>query len=290
MNVGRLEMVLAAHVTIIANALQAAGITPPGPVVTSWPEEAYLRGMTQIIAPATSLNGPIVALTPFGQAKNVTRWVPSRRNTLPAIDVPLSASVAGNTATFAGSVIAGLNIALFVGAPLQPVVYQTVNGDTLSSLPATLVGWVNALNIPLVTASYSANSVSVTGPNLQCVVGGTITVQREVQRRDQAIMVTIYTPDGFTRGAIVTAIEQVLGTTDPAGQWIPIGDGTMAWTRTAAGPRWTDEKIEDGMLKRADLFYNVEFGILSAETLSQIVAFETTFTNGNGKSLTIASG
>jgi hypothetical protein len=272
----RLEQVLDAHIVAIQSALAANNVQPPGRVERAWPSETYLTGIVQPIA-GNVPNAPVVALTPVGNGTPKTRWKSTRVGTVtPVAPATITATLDVDTVTFSGTIAEGINIALFVGAPPQAIVYQTIEGDTLASLPSTLAENVNAAGIVGVTAIAAADAVIVTGPNLACNVGATGTILRENGRFDQRVQVTVYAADGATRGAILGAIQANIGTTDPATRWIRLPDGTTTFTRLASTPMWRDESIAGSMLKRGDLFFMIEYGVVAVDTISQVVAMGVT--------------
>jgi hypothetical protein len=275
--VGRLEQVLDAHVTAITAALAGANVTPAGKVVRAWPDQEYLLGIVQANPATGALNAPVVSLYPMGKGKNSSRWTSTRVGVMnDGTPVSLTVTVAGNTATFAGSVAAGINVALFVDAPLRVATYQTISGDTMASTMTALAAKVAALALPGITATAGASSITVTGPYLFCNIGGTGTMLRENGRIDQRIQVTIWTADETQRSNITGVIQSSIGTTDPEGRWIQVGDGTTTWTRADGGIVWKDETIAGAMLKRADMQFQIEFGVVTEETISQVVAFGVT--------------
>lgn len=266
---GRLDQVTAALVTAVTAALNSVGLAARGKVAQDWFAPADLQSLL-------AAGGVGISVVATAVSRKTTRWAPITYPIDPAqLAIPFTATIVGRTVTFAGSIAANVNTVVLVGYPQTAVSVTTTAQDTLPTFAQRLAAAIVAANIPGVSASANGATLTVVGSDVVVNLGATVTAQREVGRIDQRFQVTIWAANGDVRGAVEGALLDAVGTSD--NPWTVLGDGgPAAWTRYASGPSRKDERVEDLMAKRADVFFDVEYALLTPVPLTQVGAFVST--------------
>jgi len=260
-----------ALVGVIGGVLYPTGLAGPCAVpgaacriYRGWPVTAALdadlaAGTTNISVTATQ-----------GHSRNTSRWpdlwVPQTQ-TSPS----LTATVGGNSVTFAGTGGAGQIAAVIADAAWAS--WRLQSSDT----PATVAS-------ALATALSSVRTASATGAVL--TVPGAVRLIARVEadqptlhlsrRQRQAFRVTAWCPDPATRDAVGSVVDSAMSGID----FIGLADGTsgrLRYLSTAVSDRW-----EDATLYRRELVYTVDYPTTIAANLPRMAvgAFNATLDTG----------
>ena len=194
-----LSDVEAALVEAIISASTAGG---PFPVLAANQVRVY-RGHP----PTTGLVGDrlagIVNITIFPVAnatRNTTRWL--SQDATVQIAGGLSATASGQTASFAGSALAGELAGVLVND--VPYVYRAQADDSAGLVAAILADKIRSTQICWLVGS------SLTIPGATSVVArttGVATVLRECRRQEQDILVTVWAGTPQARDAVCAAVD-----------------------------------------------------------------------------------
>ena len=274
----RLQDILETIQIQVANAIQA-GITagrisaPPAQVVVGWPTSTEVVNIL-------SQGQYMVSVYPLPDGRQTSRY-PLTPFALPITDlnVTLTATISGNTLTFGGSVVSGLNIHTFVGVLLVDAYYQTIAGDTLATVATQVQDAINALAIPGVGASSSTNSVTISGsPNLICNIGSSGTIMGiEINRIQQSVQVSGWFPEPIIRYSVIEPIIENIGTMDIP--FIPLSDGTPMRIQNSGRCNFnTDQSQSSYSMYEFHLNFEVEFGIIRLLVAAQVESVEQTTT------------
>lgn len=243
-----------------------SGVNMPAQCIIGWPN---FEDLTKIIQQGQYQ----VSIYDDGKVRDTTRFFPQWMAKSP-VNVQMTAAVSGNTITFGGTVQPNLNVWTFFGAPISGVLYQTKFNDTLNTVASGVASAVISGG-GSAGASGSVTTVNST-PYVQCNVGGSGVLAREVSRQRRTIQVTVWAADPLTRDAIAETIETYVGAKGSrVSQFLPIGDGTNVWVDYQTSCNRDDKQSDYSMYTR-DIFYTMEYGLLQIQTATQIgIAQET---------------
>lgn len=284
----RLTVVLKAHEMLLQAALAAATLDFNGHVQVELPAENELVAIkTGTFGKAKNIS-VIVALQAVEPSGNGDKSITSRVLGIQQGAVSLFAQMEGTTATFEGAITAGLNIHAIVGQPAQDVYFQTNSTDALGTMAQLATKLANLIIAAGISVQTSGASLTVDSALFHLNIGGTLTRILDVGAVNQRMQITIYTSNDTQRDLVCQIIDNTLGTRQQPK--IPLPDGTLVWTRFLNGPMWSDETVVNSMLKRADMFYMVQYARLKYEVLTQVGSFKVTQTLPNGNSLVSVEG
>ena len=235
--------------TALVSAI-AAAIYPNGTGVSSvlgvtarvyrgWPNGAALDADLA----AGNVN---VTVFPVEGARNTTRW-PYEWRATPA-PATLTATVAGNAASFAGNAATGQLAGLLVGQ--KSYVHRTRAGDT-PELVAALLGSAVAADMPVLVAG-----ATVTIPGAPASVARTAAdaaASLELRRQEQGFRITCWCPSPALRDAAATRVDAALS----ASRFIALADGStgrLRWSGSAV-----QDRSQDAGLYRRDITYSVDY-------------------------------
>ena len=188
-----------------------------------------------------------VTIFPVPEATTVTTryladWLPD-----PVVPT-LSATVAGVSATFAGSASPGQLAGVLVGG--ASYVHRTVAGDT----PALVAAILAAAITP--TRPATAAGATLTLPGAASVIARTAadaSAALELRRQRQRFRITAWCPTPDLRDATAAALDAAFSATP----FLTLADGTPA--RLTYASTTTFDQRQDAALYRRDLLYAVEF-------------------------------
>ena len=231
---------LAASALYPNGASAAAAIPATIRLYRGWPNAAALDA---------DLAAGRVNVTVFpvpGATRNTTRYAP---DWLPGPVTPtLTASVTGQTATFAGTADPGQLAGLLVDG--TPYVHRTTAGDTPALVAATLAAALYPTRIVTVSGA------SITIPSASTLVARTAadaTSAQELRRQQQEFRITAWCPTPDLRDAACEAIDVACAATP----FLILADGSPARLRFASTT--TFDTRQDAALYRRDLLYTVEY-------------------------------
>jgi hypothetical protein len=257
-----------------AQQITSALATVPGGVVQiGWPDPEDVR--TNVVGKKF-----LVAIYP-----QMSRRVPNRaainriRTQYPVIPLSVARDPTSGAFVFAGSVVAGLNVAVSFRAAPWAVVYTTISADTLETIPAALAAMITSAAI---SASASGASLNVSGPISSVVIGGTGAQIREVDRIERRVLVSVWAappPPAQTtptvRDLVTDAIMENVGTT--FSQMFDLTDGSSARVRLFSQTS-IDQSQSDVSLLESRIIYLLEYGVLQSTPAAQVVAMVPTLT------------
>ncbi len=222
-----------------------------------------------------------VGIFPLNTERLTTRFFPVAYN-ITNPNPTLTATVSGQSITFAGTAAAGYNVLTTVNggqmSGSQTVGYQTTGSDTVDSVATSVAANLTADGIP---ASASGAVVTLTGTysSLVCNVGTTAAIGQEVRRTERQFQVSTYTPGdaepsptilSTKRSAIVNAIDTYLATQ----YFVQFPDTSWGRLKYVRGP-WDDNMQRETMLIAHQIF-SIEFATIAEYTAAQIAATELT--------------
>lgn len=256
----RLQDVLQTLQVAVTNALNTAAIETPAQVVIGWPVA------TELIKINNQGQYQVSIVERSGTARSVAGYnEPAYQVTSPYS--PLAATVVGNVVTFSGSVVPGLNVHTFVGAPVADAYYQTISGDTLATVATGAAAAITALALAGITAAAVGAAITVTGsPLLICNVGGVGTVMaKENGRIARSIQVTAWCPNPDIRWLIAEAIISAIGTQD--NRLLTLSDGTtfecLLTSQASKKADGLDDKSQSSYsLYQESMVFDVEYAML----------------------------
>lgn len=250
------------EVALVAAA--AAAIYPDGPSGASRAGSAcrIIRGEPNAEALNADLAAGVVNVTVTlldKMSRNTTRYATGWQAAavMPAA-LPLSVSMAGNLASFAGSGGAGAIVG--VRASGQAVTYVPQAGDTPASVAAAL-----ARRIAGAVANGAVLSLPVAGGTPLAVVYGFTEAISETRRQEQGFAVTILAPTPDARTATGCAIDGTFAGID----FLMLADGS------AGRLRYRGTQLDDvpsrANLWRRELLYTVEYGTTAVVNVPDMV-------------------
>lgn len=278
-----LDSVLNAIRREVTNAINAAGIPQQGQVIKGWPTAPQL---VEILAQPTSEWQ--VSIYPL-PSRPGTRWIDDDLGTTAPI-VYLLGSVSGNTLTLTGAGVPAIdtttdvNIHAFIKGVNADVFAIGSPGDDPSATAIDVANAVNALSLPGITATPTANTVVLSGAVWQSVnIGGTGTRSTEATRLKRMVQVTVWSTgdatspqgvDSTLRFAILDAILTNLGTRRK--HFIRADDGTQVYI-SSHGDTADDDSQSSYSLYASFIYFDIEYSLASVTPATQIgVAIPTT--------------
>ncbi|HTW27866.1 MAG TPA: hypothetical protein VME92_12120 [Acetobacteraceae bacterium] len=227
------------------DAASAIGVTCR--IYRGWPNAAALDA---------DLAAGYVNITVFpaeGEMRNTTRFAEDwQANPVPPT---LTASLAGNVATFAGSADTGQLAGILVDG--QAYAYRTVDGDTPESVAANLATQIQANRV----ATLSGATVTIPGAGEMLVrTVADAPSLLEIRRQEQVFRITAWCPTPALRDQVCSLVDSALS----AARFIKLADGSTGrhrFQRTASY-----DQSQDASLYRRDLLYTVEYPTTQAVT------------------------
>lgn len=221
-------------------------------VFRGWPVSAQL-------AADLSRGTANVSVFPLPGGRTTTRWPDEdgASQTAPALQV----AVAGNSATFSGTVSAGQLAGVLVSG--RSYVYRTQGGDTLGTMLAGLRDVLQADQTVLIRGA------TIMLPDVAEIVartGSDTTVLREVRRQEKRVRVSIWSGSPEQRDTVSAAVDVALAATD----FLVLADGTVARLR-ADGGTVLDNQEEAAGLYRRDLVIVAEYATTVTLTQPQML-------------------
>jgi hypothetical protein len=243
----------------ISAVLYPSGVPSPG----QWPDSIIgapvrvLRGwpIADVLDTDIAAGRCQASVMPVsGQTRNTTRYElqPSI-----AVGVPtLTASVSGQTVTFAGASSASQVAGILAGGAFgTPYTYRLTANDTPSTVAVAF-----AAAIP--GAASSGATVTLPGsvqPVARVVADSTATTEQ--QRQEQTFRMSFWSPTPVLRDALCSAIGNAFAPI----RWIPLPDSSSGLLRYRSS--YTDDVPAKAALWRRDLAYSVEYATFSTETV-----------------------
>lgn len=237
-----------------AAALQmtSAGLSAPlglsCRVTREWPNDFELQQDLD----ARTINITVTSLP--GMSRETTRY-PEQWKPLSLPVVTISGAVTGNTVTLSSSAtpipvqLVGIRLGGITGTPC---VYQTTADDTPASIAAALAA--------LVPGASSSGSMLTAPTEPLFRVAGFAPMFRELRRQRQSFKAAVWAPDGASRDAACSLVDQAL-----AGiHFLTLSDRT-AGRLQYEGSYVMDASEKDGLWRR-DLRYSVEYA--TTQTMS----------------------
>ncbi|MBM7045439.1 hypothetical protein [Rhizobium lusitanum] len=255
-----------AIVTLVSAALYPNGtsepsaIAAPCKVMRGWPVPGQLD---------TDLGTGTLTVSIFpmaGMERNTTRFTTDLQ-TLSIPSPTITAMVAGQTITFAGTIGTAQNVGVTLGdwqPASQTFVYPATISDTMTTIAAGLAallvagGVAATANGPVLTLPATAVATAIVG-----VFG---TMWQEFKRQERGIMVSLWCPDPGMRDLAAPIIDLALVQNEHL--LLPDGSGArMVYQRTMI----SDERQTLNIYRR-DLIYMVEYGTNVITTYPQIIS------------------
>ncbi len=188
-----------------------------------------------------------VTIFPVPEATTVTTryladWLPN------PIVPTLTVTVAGATATFAGSAAPGQLAGVLVEG--VSYVHRTVAGDTPDLVAAILAAAI----APTRPATAAGAAITLPGaPGLVARTAADASAALELRRQRQRFRITAWCPTPDLRDAAAAALDAAFAATP----FLTLADGTPA--RLTYASTTTFDQRQDAALYRRDLLYAVEF-------------------------------
>jgi hypothetical protein len=248
--------------------IASAGITSSGQVVDG---NAVATELGNIISKLQG-NG-LVALWPLNET-DATRWSPEEGQQYAPPDPLLIRTIVANIITFAGvPPPAGSTYNVHTLVNGVDAYAQAVSTDTVDSIATKVATAVNALALPGVTASASAEAVTVAGAyKLSCNIGATGSLKRTVANIRHPILATVYAPDPKTRSVIGDAIRMAVGTSDT--HWFTMSDGEQLYVEIGSASHLREKAQSSYSAFEYHLVFETEYAITPVIQVSQVGAFE----------------
>jgi hypothetical protein len=232
-------------------ALAAAALYPNGTAVTAAIAATIriYRGWPNAAALDADLAAGHVNVTVFpvaGATRNTTRyqtdWIAN------PVTPTLTASVSGNTVTFAGSAAPGQLAGILVDG--HSFVHRTATGDT----PALVAAILAAAIVPTRLATSAGATVTLPGAaHLLARTAADASAAIELRRQPQEFRISAWCPTPDLRDAACEAIDVSFAATP----FLTLTDGSAARLRFVSTT--TFDQKQDAALYRRDLLYTVEF-------------------------------
>lgn len=244
--------------------LAAAVLYPEGTAAPSVIGRAcrLYRGWPQGAALDADLAAGLAHVTVFPEARPqaVTTRHPDRWEPVSTPAPGLSVTVAGRSATVAGSAHAGQVAGLMVDG--MAVVHRTAPGDTAEMVAAVLATYLRTRRV--VTVDGATLTVAGSGPMLGRVVADR-TVRRETRRQRQVLRLTAWCPDADTRDRLCAALDGELSTVD----FLDLPDGGKG--RLLFRGSLVHDQGRAARLFRRDLLYAVDYATTVTQTLPAMI-------------------
>jgi hypothetical protein len=190
-----------------------------------------------------------VSIAGVAGSQRLTTRFPDQWRVAQPVTPTLTATVAGLTATFAGSAAPGQLAALLVDG--RAAVHRTGTGDTPAAVAAALAAELQQAGV-----AAGANGATVTIAAADSVIARVTADQvatRETRRQRQNFTVICWCADPLTRDAVGSAIDAALSGID----FIGLADGSSG--RLLAVGSVTSDRWEDAALYRRVLTYSVDY-------------------------------
>lgn len=204
-----------------------------------------------------------------GKTRDTTRyqleWRPGAAS-LPT----LTANLAGETITFAGTASASQAVGVLVESGLSAgsYAYRCSATDTPATVASTFAAAMHGATVVGAVLSVSGNAIAV-----RVVCDQTATM--EVRRQEQEFRVSCWAPNPTARDIIAGGIDAALANLP----WITLADGSAG--RLIYRATETDDKVSEDRLWRRDLCYTIEYATLLSQ-MQPVMLFPGTTINGNG--------
>jgi hypothetical protein len=235
-----------ALVALVSAALypNGADAAPAGGVLSriyrGWPEAAALdRDLA-----AGYVN---VSVFPEVGGQNTTRYL-DEWLLLPSPGPQLTATVAGNTVTFAGNAAPGQLAGILVDGVTY--VHAIVPGDTPALVAADLAALLRQDRIVLLSGT------TIVIPGVSRLLARVVAAQpamMQTRRQEQSFRITCWCPDPASRDFSASVIDSALAQLN----FIGLPDGSVGRLRYRSGS--ISDRAEDASLYRRDLVYRVEY-------------------------------
>ena len=247
-----------ALVASVSGALYPEGIDAGSPtgsmcrVFRGWPVSAQL---------AADLAGGTANVSIFSLpgGRTTTRW--PVEDSVPLWTPALQVIVAGNTATFSGTVCAGQLAGILVAG--RSYVYRTQEGDTLATMLAGLRDTVQVDQSVLIQGSTLLLPEAV---GIVARTGSDVAVLRELRRQEKRVRLSIWSGSPEQRDIVSAAVDVALAGVD----FLLLPDGSAARLRSDGGAV-LDNQEETAGLYRRDLVVVVEYATTIILTQSQMM-------------------
>jgi lipid-binding SYLF domain-containing protein len=239
-----------ALVAAIAATLYPNGATAPSVIGSDAATVRIYRGWPVSTALHADIAAGIVNVSVFqsGEPHNTTRY-PSDWNVTTASKPTLTASVASNVVTFAGSTAAGQMAGLSVDGATFICLVQA--GDTTAFVAAALAAQLIAAGL---LVQFSGATVSVpSASRLLARVEQAQSAYRETRRQKQSFRVSCWCPGPILRDQVAATIDATIANTS----FLALADGTSARITLAGGA--TIDQSENANLYRRDLIYAADY-------------------------------
>jgi hypothetical protein len=239
-----------ALVAAIAATLYPNGATAPSVIGSDAATVRIYRGWPVSTALHADIAAGIVNVSvfPSGEPHNTTRY-PSDWNVTTASKPTLTASVASNVVTFAGSTAAGQMAGLSVDG--ATFIYLVQAGDTTAFVAAALAAQLIAAGL---LVQFSGATVSVpSASRLLARVEQAQSAYRETRRQKQSFRVSCWCPGPILRDQVAATIDATIANTS----FLALADGTSARITLAGGA--TIDQSENANLYRRDLIYAADY-------------------------------
>lgn len=231
------------------------------PPAASGPDCRIYRGWPNAASLDADLRAGLINVTIFpasGSGRVTTRYLEPW--TASPVTPALTASVSGQSVTFAGTAGAGQIAGLRIDQATYA--YRTQAGDTPASVAANLATQARANTI----VQLSLATLTIPGAGqLAARVVADAQASQEVRRQSQTFRVTSWCPTPATRDAAAIAIDQSFA----ALTFLTLADRTEARIQYAG--TLVFDQSQDALLYRRDLLYAIEYPtILSAQQPSML--------------------
>jgi len=241
--------------------LAASAIYPNGPAAPSaiGSLTRIYRGWPNAAALDADLSAGRINLTVFpipGSIRDTTRYSPDWQ-AAPATPT-LTASVLGDTISFAGSADQGQLAGLRVGTATY--VHRIGPGESLALVAAILAVAV-AADRPALAAGASITIPGAT--NLLARTAIDTSATSELRRQTQTFRLTAWCPDPTTRDAAAATVDAAFAATPFLTVTAAAAPTDSAACRLRYVSTTTFDQGEDATLYRRDLLYSVEFPTLA---------------------------
>ncbi|KAA0686010.1 hypothetical protein DTW90_34555 [Neorhizobium sp. P12A] len=251
---------------IVANCLYPNGTSQPSvigndcKVMRGWPVPAQLD---------SDLAAGILTVSVFpmaGVERNTTRLTTDPQ----VLNIPaptITATISGQTITFAGTIPTAQNVGVTLGDWLpanQTYVYPATPADTMTTIAAGLAALLVAAGV----AATSSGPVLTLPATIiaSAIVGVFGTMWQEFKRQERGVMVTLWCPTHQMRDIAAPLIDLAL----VQNEHLLLGDGSgarMVYQRTMI----SDER-QTVEIYRRDLVYMVEYGTNVITQVPQIIS------------------
>ena len=246
---------------LVAAVLGAAAAGPGAfPLLAGVPVRVY-RGTPQVSALTQDATFSLVDVVVFPVAdatRNTTRW--GCLPTTSGVNAGLSVATSGQTATFAGTAVAGELAGVLVDD--QPFVYQAQAGDSAALIASALGEDVRAAQVAWVQGS----SLTVPGAtSFLARTAGVATVVEECARQAQDFRISVFAPSPAARDAVCGALGSALSVI----AFLTLADGTSGRLRYQKTASFDGDQVAS--IYRRDLTYEVEYSTTAVLAVPQML-------------------